>query len=171
MKGLSLLNALFFHLQISPPFIFSSLYTPVVYLYTFLFYPFFLFTSILSFLLYGFCCVCVKPSMGAVLAEQQSLRTHTRSLDTHCIQLTLHTQSISKHTHTQETPSRTIPCWQVSHHPPPRQPELHFTVRVCDRSAASQNIPNYFLQVSSQSCSLRRSLLIPHRSGSTKRRW
>lgn len=33
------------------------------------------------------------------------------------------------------------------------------------------NIHNYFLQVSSQSCSLRRSLLIPQSSGSTKRRW
>ena len=121
-----------------------------------LFHPFFPFISLLSFHLYGLyvlvcvcvcACVCVcvrvcvvsvcvKPSMGAVLAKQQSLRTHTRSLDTHCIQLTLHTQSISMHA--QETHTHTKSPADRSHtslHP--RQPELHFTVWAYDRSAPS----------------------------------
>lgn len=129
--------------------LFSLFILSCIYALSFLFYPFFSFNSLLSFLLYGFYCVCVRPSMGAVLAEQQSLRTHTRSLDTHCIQLTLHTQSIS--THAQETHTHTIPCWQISHHAPPRQSELHFIVLNVWQICTILNIPNYFLQVSSHS--------------------
>lgn len=81
--------------------------------------------SFLSFLLCGGCCVCVRPSMGAVLAEQQSLRTHTRSLDTHCIQLTPHTRK-RKLAHTQspadtlastqtaQAPLLSVSVWQIS---------------------------------------------------------
>lgn len=135
-------------------FILSCIFTPR------LFYPFFSFNSILSFLLCGCCCVCVRPSMGAVLAEQQSPRMHTRSLDTHCIQLTLHTQSISTHAHTQNshahnplltdlTPTSTQTVWALLH-----------SVSVW-QICTVLNTPNYFLQVSSQSLSLRRSSLIP----------
>lgn len=91
-----------FLLQIIPLFSFlilSCIFTPR------LFNPFFSFSSILSFLLCGCCRVCVRPSMGAVLAAQQSLRTRTRRLDTHCIQLTLRSESASPHaqeTHTHD---------------------------------------------------------------------
>lgn len=120
MTGLSLLNALFF---VFISFI-RPVYTPL-HLYSFILSS----HSIPSFL--SFCtAVCVRPSVGAGLAEQQSLRRHTRSLDTHCIQLSLHTQSISTHaqeTHTHNplltdlTPTSTQTVWAPLHSVSSRQ--------------------------------------------------
>lgn len=112
-------------------FYFPCLYSPVsiLFLLSFILSSHSI-PSFLSFFL-SFCmAVCIRPSVGAGLAEQQSLRTHTRSLDTYCIQLSLHTQSIATHAQENNTHTHTIPCWQISHQPLPRQSELHFTVCV-----------------------------------------
>lgn len=55
------------------------------------------------------------------------------------------------------TRRHTIPCWQISHQPPPRQSELLFTRWAYD------SIPSR----SHHGAALHQ----PHRSGSTKKRW
>lgn len=117
MKGLSPLNALFPPHQI----LLFSLFT----LCCISFIP--SSQSALS-LLCCCCCVCVRPSMGAALAPQQSVRTHTRSLDARCVQLTPRSKHFHAHTHTHyplltdltpastqtaRAPLRRVSVWQI----------------------------------------------------------
>lgn len=95
-----------------------------------IFTPFFSFSSFPSFLLCGCCCVCVRPSMGAVLAAQQS-----RRLDTHCAQLTLRSQSVSPHAEGTRTHDPLLTDLTPTSNPD--GPSLHFTVCAEDGSAPS----------------------------------
>ncbi len=67
----------------------------------------------------------------------------------------------SARSHAQEAHTRTIPCWQISPKPPPRQPE-RMTVLHCLK---------HFQLFRPGLITEWLSATIPHRSGSTKRRW